>query len=291
MTEFNPTAEYITLRFTCPDCGEEVESDALGVPIPDFTAETSHDSTNYEDYEVQCDGCGRGFAITVYNSYYGGEVEVEDVDDVNVDEEYAEEDEDYYDRMLYQETHNETARAVDAIEGLDAEVKATLYRLLYANIISKMEVFLCDTIVQQVLRTDDNKKRFLQTYEPLAEQKFPMKAIYAKWDALDSIIRNALTSIVYHDLKLVRALYSKAIGVNIPDNPAINDAIQIRHDIVHRNGKDKDGNLRDIKKEDVLTLAQTVADFIYDIESQLPNPMVEGLMDELKINNNPIEVD
>ena len=42
--------------------------------------------------------------------------------------------------------------------------------------------------------------------------------------------------------------------------------IGIRHDIVHRNGKDKEGNLQDISKEDVLELAEKVSKFIGDIE-------------------------
>lgn len=186
--------------------------------------------------------------------------------------------------MLYQETHTETEQTIDAIEGISEDVKSNLYRLLYANIISKMEVFLCDTIVQQVLSSDATKKKILQTYTPLAEQQFPMKAIYSKYDVLDTIIRNALTSIVYHDLKLVRKLYVNTLDVTIPENKDIDEAIQIRHDIVHRNGKDKEGNLREIKKEDVLKLAQTVADFISAIEEQLPNPAVEALKQSLGEN-------
>lgn len=284
MTEFNPIAESITVRFTCPECGEEVESDALGVPSPNFAAENNSDSMNYDDYEIVCEHCGHCFQATIYNAMYGGEVEVEGVDDVDVEEEYSEEDDDYYDRMLYQETHTETEQTIDAIEGISEDVKSNLYRLLYANIISKMEVFLCDTIVQQVLSSDANKKKFLQTYTPLAEQQIPMKAIYSKYDALDTIIRNALTSIVYHDLKLVRKLYVNTLDVTIPENKEIEEAIQIRHDIVHRNGKDKEGNLREIKKEDVLKLAQTVADFISAIEEQLPNPAVEALKEALGEN-------
>lgn len=49
--EFNPIADFIVLKFVCPFCGEENETDALYVPTPDFSAETHHDSVNSEDYE------------------------------------------------------------------------------------------------------------------------------------------------------------------------------------------------------------------------------------------------
>lgn len=281
MTDFNPICESISLTFQCPDCGEEVTSGPLWVPTPNYAAENNEDSTSYEDYEVECEQCGRSFDVTIYNAMYGGSVEVEGVDDVAVDEHYAEEDVEYYDYQLYQATHSEISETLEAIEPLPDDIKAHLYRLLYANIISKMEAFLSDTIIKQVLSSDDNKKKFLQTYEPLAEQKFPMKAIFAKYDMLDSIIRGALTRIVYHDLDLVGRIYKNTLGVQLPKVKEIDEAIQIRHHIVHRNGKDKDGNLVEISKESVHNLAETVSTFMFDIENQLPNPALDAIKEFL----------
>ena len=65
MAYFNPICESITVRFTCPECGEEVVSDALGVPSPNFAAENNSDSMNYEDYEIICDNCDHCFQATV----------------------------------------------------------------------------------------------------------------------------------------------------------------------------------------------------------------------------------
>ena len=43
MAYFNPICVYIIARFSCPECGEEVESDAMGVPSPNFAAENNSD--------------------------------------------------------------------------------------------------------------------------------------------------------------------------------------------------------------------------------------------------------
>ena len=45
MADFNPICESITVRFICPECGEEVVSDAMDVPSPDFSAEKNSDSS------------------------------------------------------------------------------------------------------------------------------------------------------------------------------------------------------------------------------------------------------
>lgn len=77
MADFNPLCEYITVSFICPECGQEVKSDAMSVPLPNFAAENNSDSMNYEDYEIVCDNCEHCFQLTIDNAMYGGEVEVE----------------------------------------------------------------------------------------------------------------------------------------------------------------------------------------------------------------------
>ncbi|MCR4811647.1 MAG: hypothetical protein K5867_03505 [Bacteroidales bacterium] len=158
---------------------------------------------------------------------------------------------------------------MEAIGGLPQEIKDNFYRLLYANIISKLEVFLCDTMVSYVLSCEAHKQKFVQNYKPLAEQKFPMKSIYAKYNSLDKLIKDALTSIVYHDLDLVRKLYKNVAEIDLPPTKKIEDAMAIRHDIIHRNGKDKVGNIRTISKDDVESLSDNVLDFIYEVDTMV----------------------
>ena len=264
--EFNPLCESVTVTYECPHCGH-TNKETFSVPAPDLTAETHHDSINQDLFDAICEECEQEYNVIMTNGYYGGYGEIEYVDNViEVEENIPGEDDEYYDKLLFKETHSDTEKTVVAIEELPQEIKDSLYRLLYANIISKMEAFLCDTIVNYVLSCEVHKRRFVQKYEPLASQKFQMSAIYAKYESLDKIIKESLTSIVYHDIKLVRELYKKVADIELPYTKAIEDAIHIRHDIVHRNGKDKDGNLHTVTKVDVEMLSDNVKDFIYEID-------------------------
>ena len=148
--EFNPIADFIVLKFVCPFCGEENETDALYVPTPDFSAETHHDSVNSEDYEHQCHKCDHLFDITVYNGFYGGDGEISDIDEgVSVEEDFPEEDyEEEYKSAYFDEHVRETIDVLDKIEVLDEVSKKLLYRTLYANVISSMEAYLCDRLIQ-----------------------------------------------------------------------------------------------------------------------------------------------
>jgi hypothetical protein len=265
--EYNPLSESVTVTYECPQCGH-VNKDTFSVPTPDLTAETHHDSINQDFSDAICEECEQEFNVIMTNGFYGGYGEIEDVDSIiDVEENIPGEDDEYYDKLLFKETHSDTEKTIEAIEELPREIKDNLYRLLYANIISKLEAFLCDTIVNYVLSCEAHKRQFVQKYEPLATQKFQMSAIYAKYDSLDMIIKGALTSIVYHDIELVRKLYKKVADIELPNTKSIEEAIQIRHDIVHRNGKDKDGNLHTVTRTDVEILSDHVMDFIYEFDS------------------------
>lgn len=265
--EYNPLCESVTVTYECPHCGH-VNKDTFSVPAPDFMAETHHDSVNQDYSDAICEECEQEYNVILTNGFYGGCGEIENVDNIiDIVENIPGEDDEYYDKLLFKETHSGTEKTIEAIEKLPQEIKDNLYRLLYANIISKLEAFLCDTIVNYVLSSEAHKRWFVQKYAPLADQKFQMSAIYAKYESLDKIIKSALTSIVYHDIKLVRKLYKKVADIELPNTKAIEDAIAIRHDIVHRNGKDKEGNLHTVTKTDVEILSDHVLDFIYEVDS------------------------
>ena len=73
---------------------------------------------------------------------------------------------------------------------------------------------------------------------------------------------------MYHDLSKIKQIY-KSINVDMGDIGDLAKAVIIRHDIVHRNGKDKDGNQRTITRKMVEELAAKVADLIYDVSNQI----------------------
>lgn len=270
--DFNTIADFVVLKFTCPECGEFNETDALSVPTPDFTAETHHDSCNSEDYEHICPKCGHLFDITLNNGFYGGDGEISDLGEDNslsVKEEFPDNDyEEDLKSMFFDEHVIETIDVLDRIDCLDEPSRKLLYRTLYANIISSMEAYLSDKIISRVLSTTESKRKFVENYKGYNELKLSLSDIYKKMDNIDSCIIKTLRNIIYHNLPVVKNIYKTALGVEIGDISELMKYVAIRHDIVHRNGKDKEGVLHNITKEDVITLATKISDFIRNIESE-----------------------
>lgn len=276
MAYFNPISEFIAVRFACPECGEEVESDAMSVPLPNFAAENNSDSMNYEDYEIVCDNCGHCFQITIYNAMYGGEVEVEGVDNISVEEEYAEKEEDY-ENYVFDETPEKLTDILDEIETLSEPTREYLYRQLYAGAITSMEAFLSSTLLKVILSSDENKRKFVEKYLPYRDEQITFANIFEQMENLDIKIQETLRGLMYHNLGKIKPIYKEVLDIDLGDIREIMKAVQIRHDIVHRSGKDKDGNLHHIKKEDVFALVEKVSHLISAVSTSL---YISSLMED-----------
>lgn len=279
--EFSPIADYIVLKFTCPECGEYNKTDALSVPTPDFTAETHHDSCNSEGFEHICPNCGHQFDITINNGFYGGDGEIADLgeeDGLSVEEEFPDNDyEEDFKSMFFDEHVREAIDVLDRIDCLEESSRKLLYRTLYANIISSMEAYLSDKIISRVLSSTDSKRKFVENYKGYKELKLSLSDIYKKMDNIDSCIIKTLRDIIYHNLPVVKNIYKAALDIEIGDISELMRCVAIRHDIVHRNGKDKEGVLHSITKEDVITLATKISDFIRNIEYEFSKLTADGV--------------
>ena len=104
---------------------------------------------------------------------------------------------------------------------------------------------------------------------------------HSKYNSLDMLIKGALNNIIYHKIELVKKLYKDNIGIDIQPDDIIIDAINIRHDIVHRNGKDKEGNPCDITKTMVEELSTHVKDYIEKIEISINSINIDDRLKSL----------
>lgn len=269
---FNPISSCVSLCFTCPHCGAANETDSLIVPTPNWEAETHSDSVEYDTYEHTCD-CGATFEITLYNGFYDGSGEIDtDVEDLEVEEEYDDTDtliDEYMNSTLYNSHVSETMTALDAIEILAPNVKDTLYRVLYVNLISCMESFLSDTLIHKVLESEENKRAFVKGYKDFSKLEIGLSSLYDTIDGIDGIITKTLRDVIYHNLPKVKGIYKDVLGIDMGEIGVLCKCVNIRHDIVHRNGKTKSGDKISIERKEIEELAKAVSDMIENVESQI----------------------
>ncbi len=88
-----------------------------------------------------------------------------------------------------------------------------------------------------------------------------------------------MREIIYHKLDVVKNLYKSTFNIDLGDIGTLMKAIQKRHDIVHRNGHDKNGNVVEITKGDVQQLILDVSNFINHIENEFLRLQIDECAD------------
>lgn len=272
--DFNPFAEAVKLRVRCPQCESEQEM-FVCPPSADLSAETHRESANSDIFDKECNSCDFTFEIAVTNGICGGDGEIMNIPDENLldykdifpEEEWEDIPDDFY--AGYVNPHVKDIRvAVDKLDCLDEETKSLLYRNLFANVISCLEAYLSDTAIQRILNNPAYKRKFVESSIKYQNSQFKLSEIYHVNENLDKLINERLREIIYHKLEVVKPLYKCTFNIDLGEISDLKQAIGIRHDIVHRNGHDKDGNMNEITKEKVIDLISKVSDFIGKIEVQ-----------------------
>jgi hypothetical protein len=148
-----------------------------------------------------------------------------------------------------------------------------LNRMVFSHQITALEAYLGDTLINEVLRDVNAITRLIQNDSDLKQMKFTLPEIAANPDIVKDRVRDHLRSILYHNLPKVDALYGIALQLRIlplagSEKDDLFQAVNLRHDCVHRNGVDRDGNTLTVFDEQfVQDRADLIKDFVEKIEN------------------------
>lgn len=122
-----------------------------------------------------------------------------------------------------------------------------LLRMCYSGIITVMEAYLADIFIRSV-KHPSVKRRFVESYEKFQEgPKKSLSEVYRLLDSLDKTIENELFSLSFHHIPTILKLYNDCLLIRYPNKliSPIARAVRMRHDIVHRNGRNIKGKQLD----------------------------------------------
>lgn len=147
-----------------------------------------------------------------------------------------------------------------------------LNRMVFSHQVTALEAYLGDTLINAVMADATAKQRLIEHDVELMKEKFTLAEISKEPTLVESKVREYLRSILYHNLAKVDVLYDIALGIRIlneaKDKASLFKAVTLRHDCVHRNGFDKDGNeLHVFTKKFVQDTADLIRDFVGSIEN------------------------
>ena len=143
------------------------------------------------------------------------------------------------------------------------------YGMILVNLIAMMEAYLSDAFIGEVLRSEGFMRKFVASTPEFQSRQISLAQIYDSFDNICSIAEQYLGGVVWHRLDVVKNMYNDTLGVSFSDDlGAIFRGIQVRHALVHRNGK-IEGEEVSITQRNVKELAEKIEEFIKYIEEQI----------------------
>ena len=118
----------------------------------------------------------------------------------------------------------------------------TFLKMVDAFAVTAMEAYLSGTLIKKVKENDDYLLNAAEKIKEIRDEKMNLHEVVKNPDQAKNRILENLYKLMYHNLRKIKGIYEDVFGIKI--NYPLKDLIAIvrrRHDIVHRNGKDKDG--------------------------------------------------
>lgn len=165
----------------------------------------------------------------------------------------------------------ENLRKLNSQEFEKQKHETTIRKLIFSGAITCLEDYLSSTLIKEVIQDEIYFRNFVKSYKNIKVRKLELGSIYDHLDKLYEIVKKELLDVIYHDLPKVKGMYKETLGVNFPPIGPLMKSIQTRHDIVHRNGKSKNGNLIILNKQDIDLHIDELHNFAVSIEKQIVN--------------------
>ena len=271
----------IGVKFDCPNCGNRVMTGwEVDIPYPNFSADTANDSENSEFTAAQCGKCEEEFEIHITNGYGGGWIGVEKLDDdaeietIQIPEPPDYELEASLSNSEFKETFDGSINNIIQLSKIsipDEVQQKLLFGNLFVSVITSMETYLSDAFLNVVDKRDSlYLRKFVAAFQKYQDKKIKISEIFDFTDGIKQDALKHIRDLTFHNIEQSKYLYGKVLDINFPEElGGLFKIIDLRHDLVHRNGKTKDGNDIQISDTQLTDTITQISDFVEFIDKQI----------------------
>ena len=171
---------------------------------------------------------------------------------------------------VHRASFDEAITIVEAIlhTKFDKTLLQPLWRQQYTAVFSTLEAYLFDFFYSTIQADKKLFRKFVKVNKEFANTKLSLADIFEQHEKLDQTVREHLAGLSWHNLPRISPLYKLVLDIEFDKKllGKLSKAVLTRHDIVHRNGKKKDGEKVILSKEQIAELVRWVRDFVHHIE-------------------------
>ncbi|MEP3688404.1 MAG: hypothetical protein ABJN05_15065 [Sulfitobacter dubius] len=273
------------ISFHCPSCEDEVDG-FTELPVVYHDADGLHLPVS-----VACSVCNTSFEGWVQTDWYSCAIELDGHPEILINTSpvqgsfYEDEDHYYFEWLEQQErvsrpVYNAFYTTIGEIESLASDLSddnrsQMLARMLFAQSITALEVFLADSLILTVGKSAEAQAKLLRSNElGIGNTQFKLAEAIGVEEFAKERLKQHLHSVSYHNLRKVSNLFRYGLGFDIlpqgEDLDRLQTAIKMRHDCVHRNGIDRlSGQRHDISKVYIMSLSKLLLNMVRSIDDKV----------------------
>ena len=157
----------------------------------------------------------------------------------------------------------------------DSNAQKTLKRQIFIGAITCLETYLSDAFINTATATAPQNEKYLKSFfssfPRFKNEKIKKSEIFTYVDKAKKEAREAMMGVIYHKLDIVSNMFKSTFDIAFPDFSEIARArdIETRHDLVHRNGKTKEGDEISIDEVDVDKVISRIENFVNALDQAL----------------------
>lgn len=258
----------IDINFVCP-CGAFLE-ETISCAHPDLASDERHECWE----TLICDGCTKDFSVHIVR--YLSEVTVSVAGAIDLSWETPPHTEE--ENLIWE---IESTKQLDIYKKVTTDIvillkmdhpfdtQATLNNMLYAQVVTAIEAYLSGIFIHTVVKSDALIRKLVESDPELAKRQFSLQEIFNQWENLKILVARYLKDLIFHDIKKIKPMYHSVLDIDFGDVGWLFKAVLIRHDCIHRNGFDKDGNQTKIDTETIKELIGNCTRLVSIIEEEI----------------------
>jgi dGTP triphosphohydrolase len=159
--------------------------------------------------------------------------------------------------------------ALNSLKIPDEILKGILHRQLFISVIGTMETFLSDAFINLTNDNEEYFKNFIKTHPEFKKRKFELREIFEEYEKIKETAKKVMLDTIYHNLPTISQMFMDTFNIKFPAIKDVYDYVLKRHDLVHRNGKTKEGEIVVTDEKAITELIGKVTIFINDIAAKL----------------------
>ncbi|OGT72272.1 MAG: hypothetical protein A3H44_10500 [Gammaproteobacteria bacterium RIFCSPLOWO2_02_FULL_57_10] len=143
-------------------------------------------------------------------------------------------------------------------------------KMAFAHSVALLEAFLGDTLKSLLNENEKLLENAISNIDELKKARYSLKDLAKTSSDTKTLAIRKVSDILFHNIPKVKIIYEQVLGKKLNvDISKVSKITDLRHHIVHRNGKTIDGECINISSSDLSNAISSIKEFASELQKEI----------------------